>query len=257
MSDGRWVGTSLKRKEDPTLLTGRGSYIDDLTLPGMLHAAMLRSPHAHARIKGIDVSAALQVPGVVAILTGKDVAKRALPFMSAIGGPTMEFCLAVGKVRHVGEPVAAVVATDRYTAEDARDLIRVDYEPLPAVVDVEEAIAPGAPLIYEIVGSNILWQKTIAWGDPEGAFRKADLIVRDKFYFHRYSATPVETCGVVASYDPAKGSLTIWDNNHLMMAAPFVSMVLKLPPEKVRFIRHDIGGSYGNKTQLHNYEVLI
>ncbi|HLB28612.1 MAG TPA: molybdopterin cofactor-binding domain-containing protein, partial [Dehalococcoidia bacterium] len=248
MTETRWVGTSLKRKEDPTLLTGRGSYVDDLRLPGMLHAAVLGSPHAHARINGIDPSEALKLPGVVAVVTGQDVVKRSMPVMSPGGIPTMAFCLAVGKVRYVGEPVAAVVAADRYTAEDARELIRVDYEPLPAVVNVEQATAPGAPLVYEEAGSNLLWHRTFVYGDPEAAFREAEHVVQERFYFHRYSSTPIETNGVLASYEPAGGVLTFWDTNHLpMVSAPFLALVLKLPPEKVRFINRNIGGSFGNK----------
>ncbi|HLB28667.1 MAG TPA: xanthine dehydrogenase family protein molybdopterin-binding subunit, partial [Dehalococcoidia bacterium] len=258
MAETRWVGANLKRKEDPSLLTGRGSYVDDLRLPGMLHAAFLASPHAHARIKSIDASEALKLPGVVAVLTGRDIARRILPAMASVGGPVMDFGMAVGKARYVGEPVAAVVATDRYIAEDARDLVRVDYEPLPAVVDGEVAMAPGAPLLYEAAGSNLLWHRAFAYGDPDGAFQQAEVIVKGRFHFHRYSSTPVETCGVVASYDPAKGSLTIWDNNQLpMIGAPFVALQLKLPPDKVRFIEGNIGGGYGNKAMLFAYDVLV
>ncbi|HKZ50385.1 MAG TPA: xanthine dehydrogenase family protein molybdopterin-binding subunit [Dehalococcoidia bacterium] len=258
MAETHWVGARLKRKEDPALLAGRGRYIDDLQLPGMLHAAILASPYPHARIRGIDTSEALRIPGVVAVLTGRDAARMSLPSMSSVGVPTMGFCLAVGKARYAGEPVAAVVASDRYIAEDARELIRVEYEPLPAVVDPEAAMGPGAPLLYEEAGTNILWHRTFVYGNPEGAFKEAEHIVRERFYIHRYSSTPIETNGVVASYAPAEGTLTLWDTNHLpMVGAPYLALVLKLSPEKVRFIRGNIGGGFGNKgSAITSYEIL-
>ena len=258
MAETHWIGTSLKRKEDPSLLTGRGSYVDDVRLPGMLHAAILGSPHPHARIKSIDIGEALKLPGVAAVLTGRDVARRILPFTSFVGGPAIDFGIAVDKTRYVGEPVVLVAATDRYTAEDARDLIRVEYEPLPAAVDAEAALAPGAPLLYEAMGSNLFWRRAFTYGDPDGAFQQAEVVVKDRFYFHRYSSTPIETCGVVASYDLARDSLTFWDNNQLpMRVAPFVSLMLKMPSSRVRFIEGNIGGGYGNKALIFAYNVLV
>ncbi|MDH4265244.1 MAG: xanthine dehydrogenase family protein molybdopterin-binding subunit, partial [Deltaproteobacteria bacterium] len=151
----KWVGKSMKRKEDLRLLAGRGNFMDDIRLPNMKHAAILRSPYAHAWIKGIDISKALESPGVIGILTGAEVAKMSQPFPVGVSVPPKYYCCAVDKVRFVGEPVAVVVADNRYLAEDALDLIEVEYDPLPAVVDIEEAIKPGAPILHENIGSNI------------------------------------------------------------------------------------------------------
>src|SRR6267143_1276830 len=151
MSAGKWVGSAVLRKEDERLLTGRGTFVDDLELAGLLEAAMLRSPHAHARIVSLDVTAAQSLPGVFAVITGADVRELTNPIRPMIPTPTLvrDFCLATDRVRFVGEPVAAVAAIDRATAEDALDCIQVEYEPLPAVVDPEAAIAPGAPVLYD------------------------------------------------------------------------------------------------------------
>src|SRR5512139_1298546 len=151
----KWVGRSMKRKEDLRLLCGRGNFMADIKLPNMKHAAILRSPYAHARILGLDIASALKAPGVVGILTGEDVAKMSQPFPVGVTIPPKYYSCAVDKVRFVGEPVAVVIAQDRYLAEDALDLIEVEYDPLPAVVDIEEAIQPGAPLLHEQIPNNI------------------------------------------------------------------------------------------------------
>src|SRR5579875_536583 len=177
----KWVGKSIRRVEDPKFLTGRGGYVDDIVLPGMLHAAVLRSPHAHARIRRVDTEAARRLPGVVAVVTGAEAAELCNPMPDFGPAPDKHVwrCLAVDKVRHVGEGVAVVVAESRYLAEDARDLIEVDYEPLPAVVDPMAAMDPSAPLVHEALGSNVAYQRTFVFGDVERDFADADLAVPD------------------------------------------------------------------------------
>lgn len=243
----RYVGQPVKRVEDPSLLTGRTEFIDNVQLPGMLHCAILRSPHAHARIKGVDISAATRLPGVVAIVTGEDAARWARPIGTVPEG-WGTYCLAQDKVRFVGEPVAAVAAVNRYVAEDALELIRVDYEPLPAVVDALKALEPGSPLVFEQNGSNIMLHRMFHWGDTEKAFAEADHVFAEKFRWHRVGANPMETFGVIAQWDPVEESLTLrgsFQAPSLFALGAAVSM--GLPPNKVRLIPHPHGGSFGGK----------
>ncbi|MEW6637942.1 MAG: xanthine dehydrogenase family protein molybdopterin-binding subunit, partial [Actinomycetota bacterium] len=187
----RYVGKSVRRKEDPALLTGHASFTDDIRLPGMLHAAVLRSPHAHARIRSVDASAARERPGVVAVFTGEDLADEwaiGIP----CGWPVTEdikmpdhWPLARGEVNHVGDGVAVVVATDRYRAQDALEYIEVDYEPLPAVVDAERALEDGAPLVHEELGTNHCYTWPLATGDIDAAFAEADVVVRGRYVQQR------------------------------------------------------------------------
>jgi 2-furoyl-CoA dehydrogenase large subunit len=258
MSGGRWVGQSVRRLEDPRLLTGRGSYIANLEVANLHHAAVLRSPHAHARIRGIDASRAGALPGVIGILTGEDVGAMSDPFAN-ITVPVGYYSCAVGKARFVGEPVAVAVARDRYVAEDALELVEVDYEPLPAVVDQEVALAPEAPILHEDVGSNLCLRRTFSFGEVARAFAEADIVVRERFRFPRYSHFPMETYGVVASFEPASGMLTIWAN----FQGPFIihtvlARALRMPQHKVRVIvPGDIGGGFGTKSSLYPYMALI
>jgi len=253
-----WVGQPLKRKEDPRLLTGRGQFIDDLALPHLHHLAILRSPHAHARIKAVDATEALRVKGVKCVVTADEVVSQTNPFSAAITEPIHYYCLAVDKIRYVGEPVAAVVATDRYIAEDAAGLIRVEYDPLPAIVDQEEAMRPGAPVLHEEVGHNVANHRLLVYGDPDAAFAEADEVVTHRYCFPRYSSLPLETYGMVCSEDPSTGILTVWSNFH----GPFtlhtvVAQALRLPANKLRFvIPREIGGSFGIKCVLGPYVVL-
>ena len=182
-----WVGRPVPLKEDARLVAGRGRFVDDLARPRMLHAAMLRSPHAHARIVAIDTREAAALPGVFAVLTGAEAAARSGPIRPLI--PTTaavpDYCLAVDRARYVGEPVAAVAAVDRATAEDALELIRVEYEALPAVVDPEAAIAPGATLLYPQLGTNVLWHDTLTYGPVDEALARADGVLRERFTIQR------------------------------------------------------------------------
>jgi 2-furoyl-CoA dehydrogenase large subunit len=255
----KWVGRSMKRKEDLRLLTGRGCFMDDIRLPNMKHAAILRSPYPHAWIRGIDVSQALQSPGVVGVLTGDEVAKMSQPFPVGVSVPPKYYSSAVDKVRFVGEPVAVVVADDRYQAEDALDLIEVDYEPLPVVMDIEEAIKPGAPLLHDHIPNNIYNHRFFKYGDMPKAYKEADLVVKGKFLFPKYGSTPIETYGVIATYNPFSGEFVVYNNyqgpfvNHSLVA-----IALGIPENKMRWIvPTDIGGGFGTKTGMYPYVALI
>jgi 2-furoyl-CoA dehydrogenase large subunit len=255
----QWVGQSLKRIEDPRLLTGRGVFVADLPLRAPCAAAILRSPHAHARIRSIDASAALLAPGVAGVITGADVLAHTKPFAVGVQATVKYYCLVTDKARFVGEPVAVVVARDRYLAEDALDLIQVEYEPLPAVVDPEDALKPGAPILHESVGSNEACHREIVYGDLDGTFAGADVVIRERFRYPKYSSTPIETYGVVAAYDPTTGVLTITSN----FMGPFilhalVARALGLAENRLRFVvPPDIGGSFGIKTSIFPYLALI
>jgi len=255
----QWVGQPLKRVEDPRLLTGRGVFVADLPLTEPYAAAILRSPHAHARIRSIDTSAAMDAPGVAGVITGADVLAHTQPFAVGVEAPVKYYCLATDKARFVGEPVAVVIARDRYLAEDALELIQVEYEPLPAVVDAEDALRPGAPILHETVGSNEACHREIVYGDVEGAFAGADVVIRERFRYPKYSSTPIETYGVIAAYDPSIGVLTITSN----FMGPFilhalVARALGLAENRLRFVvPPDIGGSFGIKTSIFPYLALI
>jgi 2-furoyl-CoA dehydrogenase large subunit len=259
MANGGWIGRPMKRVEDPRLLTGRGQYVDDLPIPNVHHAAVVRSPHAHARIGGYDTAAARATPGVVAVITGFDVASSTKPFSVGVTAPVRYYGAATDKVRFVGEPVAVVVARDRYIAEDAAERVVVEYAPLPAVVDPEESLAPVAPILHEAVGSNLACHRRLVYGDPEHAFAEAEVIIRERFRYPKYSSTPIETYGVIARWDPFEGVLTVWSNFMGPFAMhPLVARALGLPENRLRFIvASDIGGSFGIKTSIYPYITLI
>ena len=256
----RWIGRSVPRVEDGRLLTGRGTFIDDHPpVANLCHAAIVRSPHAHARILGYDLTAALAMEGVVGAITGADVAKACKPFGVGVTAPVHYYPTAIDKVRFVGEPVAVVVARDRYLAEDAAEMVAVDYEPLPAVVDPERALEPDAPILHEKVGTNLAGHRRLVYGDPDGAFADADVVVRERFRFPKYGSTPIETYGVIARWDPLDGVLTIWSNfMGPFIMHPLVARVLGLPENRLRFIvPTDIGGSFGIKSSIYPYMALI
>src|SRR5881409_675954 len=258
MSD-RWIGKSVKRVEDFRLLTGRGTYIDDHPPVGNVHhAAIVRSRHAHARILGYDVSKALAAEGVVAVITGEHVAAETKPFAVGVTTPVHYYCAATDKVRFVGEPVAVVVARDRYLAEDAAELVEVEYAPLPAVVDPEKALAPDAPVLHEKVGTNLAGHRRLVYGDPDRAFREADVVLRERFRFPKYGSTPIETYGIIARWEP-DGVCTVWSNfMGPFIMHPLTARVLGLAENKLRFIvPPDIGGSFGIKTSIYPYIALI
>ena len=267
------VGSAIRRKEDPDILLGEARYTQDVTLPGMLHAAILRSPYAHARIRSINLDRALALPGVVAGLTGAQLKEISylqplapFPFQSRDpfqkGNPTIKFfdhyCLATDKARFVGEPLAAVVAADRYIAEDALELIDTEFDELPAVVGTEAALAPNAPRLYEEWDDNIMLTFRVSGGDVERAFREADVTVKEEIRSGRFTGTPIETRAVVANYEANSKTLTVWDTTQI--AHPISTLIentIALPQLKVRVLAPRIGGGYGQKWSFYAEEVLI
>ncbi|MDP6978181.1 MAG: xanthine dehydrogenase family protein molybdopterin-binding subunit, partial [Myxococcota bacterium] len=247
-SEARFVGKGVPRVEDPALITGEVEFIDNVSLPGMLHCAILRSPFAHAKIESIDLEEALELPGVVAIATGEDALEWATPPMTMPEG-WGDLPLAAHKVRFVGEPVAAVAATSRYIAEDALELIDIDYEPLEVVSDPFEAITgEEGPLVFEERGNNIMLQRTFTWGEVDDTFASADHVIEGTFRWNRMGANPTETFGCVTDWNPRSLDMTIRAS---IQAPNFTALaraaVFQLPSNKVRLITHPHGGSFGGK----------
>ena len=265
--DGSWVqiGSPRRRVEDEPLLRGRGRFVDDLLIPGLLHVALVRSPHAAARVLAVERQGLEEQPGVVAIATADDPDLQQvpdLPVNQVVPGVTAapHGPLARGWVRAVGEPVAAVVAESRYMAADVADQITVEYEPLDAVASVEAALAPGAPLVQRAGGfqDNVAFRHTREGGDVEAAFATADHVVRLRFAHSRLAAVPVETRGVVASWDEVRQELTLWTSTQ----TPFwvrsaVAKAMGVPEAGVRVIAPDVGGAFGSKAAPYREEVLM
>jgi 2-furoyl-CoA dehydrogenase large subunit len=255
-----WVGQSIPRVEDAALLTGRGRFIDDLGVrPGTLYAAILRSPHAHAEILSIDLVAALRADGVVAVLTGDDIKALTTSLVVGVKAPIECWPIAVGRVRYVGESVAVVVASDRYKAEDAVDLIDVQYRALAANIDPLRALSPNSPVIHEGFGGNVASDRTFRYGDPEQAFAEAAHRISIDIRYPRNSCTPIESYGVVADYDGSEDAFDILAN----FQGPFsihavISRALKVPGNRVRLrTPPDSGGSFGVKQGVFPYIVLL
>jgi CO/xanthine dehydrogenase Mo-binding subunit len=247
VSAPKYIGKQVNRVEDPALLTGRTEFIDNLTLPGMLHCAILRSPYAHARIRSVDTSKAEGAPGVFAALTGEDVERWARRIGTVPSG-WAGYALATDKVHFVGEPVAAVAATSRYLAEDALELIEVDYEPLPPVLDPYKAMEADSPLVFEHKGTNVMLERTFHWGETDKAFAEAEHVFTEEFRWHRVGANPLETFGVVSQWDPVEGSLTCHGSFQApSLMAMGLAVRMQLPQNKVRVIPHPHGGSFGGK----------
>jgi 2-furoyl-CoA dehydrogenase large subunit len=255
----RWVGRSVPRVEDAALLTGRGRYIDDLGVrPGTLQAAILRSPHAHAEIEAIDSQAARAADGVFAVLTGADIVALTSSLVVGIEAPIDCWPIATDRVRYVGEPVAVVVASDRYRAEDALDLIEVRYRQLPAIVDPLAAAAPDAPLLHPRGQSNVVGERVFRYGDPERAFAAAAHRVRVDVHYPRNSCTPIETYGVVAEYDATEGYDVLANFQGPFSLHPVMARALKVPGNRLRLrTPPDSGGSFGVKQAIFPYIVLI
>jgi carbon-monoxide dehydrogenase large subunit len=256
------AGQVIRRREDPRLVTGRGLFIDDLRVDGCLHMAVGRSPHAHAAIRSIDTRAAAKAPGVIAIVTSEDLGPAGAPIPvfnphPGLPAPVGIPPLAAGRARFVGEPVVAVVATDRYRAQDAVDLVNVDYEPLPAVADVEAAARAGAPLVHESLASNVAaeWRQRV--GDPDAAIRGADVVVRFTLRQARGGAHPLETRGLVARF--ADGQLTVWAAIQMVHRhRRFIAQHMGLTEEQVRVIAPaDVGGGFGTKGQWYPEDILV
>src|ERR1700736_6510313 len=250
----------LLRKEDPRFLRGKGNYVDDLKLPGMLYGAVLRSPYAHARIRSIDTSAATSLPRVKAVITGKTLAGLKLAWMPTMS-QDVQAVLATDKVRFQGQEVAFVVAEDRYAARDALELIDVTYEPLPPVVDARRALDPGAPLIRDDIAGQAD-NRIFDWeaGDraaTDKVFAAADVVLAQDMLYPRVHPAPLETCGTVADMDTISGKLTVWSTSQAPHAhRTLYALVTGLAEHKIRIISPDIGGGFGNKVGIYPGYVL-
>src|ERR1700722_5001461 len=255
-----WVGQSIPRVEDPALLTGRGRFIDDLgTRPGTLHAAILRSSHAHADIVAIDAAAARGATGVAAVLTGDEVKALTSGLVVGVKAPVECWPLAGGGVGFGGEPVAVVVASDRYLSEDAVDLIEVQYRVRPAIVDPLLALAPEAPLLHDGFSGNVASDRSFRYGDPESAFAEAAHRIAIDIRYPRNSCTPIETYGIVAEYDAAEDAFDILANFQGPFSLhPVMARALKVPGNRLRLrTPPDSGGSFGVKQAIFPYIVLM
>jgi carbon-monoxide dehydrogenase large subunit len=244
----------MRRKEDARFIRGKGTYIDDVRRPGMLHGAILRSPYAHARVRSVDVSAAQAHPKVRAVITGETLQDRGLAWIPTLSGD-VQAVLATDKVRFQGQEVAFVVADDRYAARDALELIDVDYEPLPAVMDARRAMDSGAPLIRDdlpVAGNRIFdWEAGDAARTDE-VFARAEVTVAQDMLYPRVHPAPLETCGAVADFDPVTGKLTMWSTTQAPHAhRTLYAMAARLPEHKIRVISPDIGGGFGNKVPIY------
>lgn len=255
------IGRPLLRQEDPRLVTGRGAYVTDLDLPGLLHLAVLRSPHAHARVVAVDVEAARATPGVLAVLRAGDLAGVApLPVLAHPPGQRQsDFpVLPTDRVRYVGQPIAAVVADTRYAAQDGLEAIRVDYDPLPAVAGVAQATAPGAPRLYDEWPDNVVVSREIGSGDPDAVLATAPTVVEARFTMPRQTAAPMEGRATAARFDAAAGELTVWASSqapHLFRTV--LAGVLGLDEERIRVIVPDVGGGFGVKLHYYPEDVLV
>jgi 2-furoyl-CoA dehydrogenase large subunit len=256
----KWIGAPVPRKEDGRFLMGQGNYVDDIELPGMAYAALVRSPYPHARIVRINTGRALSVPGVLAVITGAEVAQEIDPFTNLLMAPydqIEDYGIAVEKARYVGEPVAIVVAEDKYAAEEGLDFVDVEYERLQPVLSGEDGLREGAVLVHENVPSNLMWHRKFSYGNVEAAFAKADLVVRERLHFHRFTSAPLEPNAVIASYEPGRGSFTIWSNNQRpAFNQHYIAHALRIPTTRFRYITPDIGGGFGIKNDSYPYIVL-
>ncbi len=252
----RYVGQAMKRKEDPRLVSGTSTYVDDVVLPGMLHMAVTRSIHAHARIKRVDTSKAQKLPGVVAVVTGEEVAAHCGPIPCVASLPNMKNAqqplLAMRKVRFVGEPIAAVVAENKYIARDAADMIEIDYEPLPAVTNPEKALDPKSPRLYEEFSDNIGFNFSFESGNTEEAFKNADVIVKERFINQRLAPVAMEPRGVVATYQMPDNELVVWNSTQQPHGLrTLLAGMVRVQENRVRVIAPEVGGGFGSKIDLY------
>ncbi|MGD9769466.1 MAG: xanthine dehydrogenase family protein molybdopterin-binding subunit, partial [Pseudolabrys sp.] len=270
-NDG-FVGRSIPRKEDQRLLTGKGQFVADLKLPGMLHAAFVRSQVAHARIKSIDLSRALKAPGVVYAMAGPELAQMLPPVPDTqlslprkwttrvqhkFQNPQQPL-LSHDKVRHVGEAVAVILAETRYQAEDAAELVEVDLEPLPAVVDPIAGLTPESTVLHEQYGTNLIGDFVVEKGDVKKALAAAPRRIKRRFHHHRYAGIPMECRGVVGSHDPRTDTMTIWSACQVVhWLKREASTVLNMPEARIRCVALDVGGGFGTKGHVYPEDLVI
>lgn len=248
---GPWIGRGIRRREDNGPLTGTGTYVDDISLPGMLHAAVLRSPFAHATIRSVDTRSAEAAPGVAAALSGVEARRFVNAAAAFCNEPIEQDAVARERVRFAGEAVAAVAAATRAQAEDACELIDVDFEPLPVLSNVEVAIQAEAPRLHEGLSSNMAFHKRFTFGEVERDFARAEHVIRGHFRWARMSPQPLETCGAVAQYDAASDEMTVWSNTNMYNFIPWVfAEMLGVPTNKLRMVPCLAGGSFGSKHLL-------
>ena len=255
----KWIGKSMKRVEDPRLLTGQGRYIDDIDLPNMLHAAVLRSSRPHAKIKSIDTRAAAALPGVIKVLTGADIVATTGALPCFANPPVEQHCVAIDRVRHVGEAVAVAVATSRYVAEDALERLDVQYEDLPTVVDPQQAIlSTGDAVLHPGRGpSNVAMQRHFSFGNAQEDFAKAAKIIKRSLRWPRSGAQPLETVGAVAEYDTGSGKFTIRANTSMYNYVGWtMALSLGVPAHRLNVVPVIAGGSFGSKLFVHKVCVL-
>jgi aerobic carbon-monoxide dehydrogenase large subunit len=256
------IGARITRREDARFLTGQGRYVADLAPAGALHTAFLRSPYAHAAITRIATARARQASGVAACVTGADLAGTVKPIVAPSRmrtyRPTAWPALAGDKVRYAGEAVAMVVAENRYAAEDALDLIEVEYAPLSVVGDAERAVAPSSPLVHEAATTNVLLSRTFSQGDAAAALADAAHVVRDRFRFHRHAGIALENRACLAEHRPADGLLTLWTSTQVPgIVRDALAEVLDLPAHRIRVVAPDVGGGFGIKTVLYPEEIAV
>ena len=259
----RIFGSGIRRREDPRLITGQASYTDDIKLTGMVHAAILRSPHAHARITSINTDAAKSASGVLAVYTGADIEGVLNPIPCAWAIPDSDLkavaypAIASGVVRYVGDAVAVVVAQNRYQAEDALELIDVDYEPLPAIINPEDALGDGAPQLHEDAPNNQAFHWVAAGGDTDAAFADAAVTVSETIRQQKLIPNPMETRSAIASWSPAMGELTLWNTTQNPHIARFVTcLVTGVAEHKIRVIAPEVGGGFGAKIAVYPWEMI-
>ena len=267
-----FIGRSLPRREDRRLLTGRGQFIADFELPRMLHAVFVRSPLAHARIKAVDLTRAAAAPGVIAALSGPELAQLLPPVSDTqLALPSkwttqvqhkfinpQQPLLAHDKVRHVGEAVAVIVAETRYAAEDAAQLVELDLDPLPAVLDPDASLGAGSPIVHDRFGTNLIGSFTVAKGDIERAMARAPHRLKRRFHHHRYAAMPMECRGVVGLHDSRTDTLTIWSSTQVVhWVRREAAAVLQLPEARIRCVALDVGGGFGVKGHVYPEDLLI
>ncbi len=256
----KFVGARIKRREDPRLVSGTGTYVDDVRIPGMLQAVVLRSPYAHAKINSIDLSKARALAGVMCVLSGSDLKGKigSVPCVAPADHVPFHPVLADGKVRFLGEGVAVAVAASPYLAQDARDLIEVDYEPLEVVVDPEKALEPGAPILHEEFGTNSVTLASVPNPAVDEAMRRADRIIKFRVYNQRLAPIPMEPRGVVARWEPGYKQLTLWSSTqipHLLRSQ--IAEQLKIGENKLRVIAPEVGGGFGAKLNVYAEEALV
>ena len=259
-----YVGAPVPRKEDARLLTGQGTFVDNLSRPGMLHAVIVRSPHAHARIVGIDTSRAAAAEGVVAVYTGEDLRSEwqaglpcFWPVSEDIVMPT-HWPLALDKARYAGDGVAVIVAETRALAKDAAELVDVSYEVLPAVVDIEEALADGAPLVHDEAAGNRCYTWSLAAGEVEREFADAAVTVSERYRQQRLIPAAMEPRALLVDVMPATGDVTVYSSTqipHIMRTA--FTLVLGIPEAKVRVIAPDVGGGFGSKVEVYAEDMIV